>query len=368
MTRPSFLFLLLFLLVAGTAPGQIVVLDSFNPAETGDLCGIGFDHETGNVWVYACFGDSLYGYSPAGDRIGGLARPGESANDVDISFAPYAFNLNGTTIPSATLLFINGETDVVDVYGVDKNTGTVLATLNTLFGNSHVVGGAYHPIRSRLFLVQDQVPAPGLSNKIGEMSSVTGDTFFVYDVPSGYSVNYGDLEIDGGTGNLYLVSSSYTTIAEATTGGTLVQLHSLPGGVSSVSGIALDCDSSEAWVATTGGEVFHLGDMPCGPATSVQEVENVVQEFALVVNHPNPFNPSTTIRYTIPGALFIHMAVYDVLGNLVRVLVNEPRLAGTHHFVWDATDAANQAVPSGTYFCRLQAGEFTETTKLMLLR
>ena len=64
MTRQSFLFLLSFLLLAGTAPGQIVVLDSFNPDETTDLCGIGFDHETGNVWVYACFGDSLYGYRP----------------------------------------------------------------------------------------------------------------------------------------------------------------------------------------------------------------------------------------------------------------------------------------------------------------
>jgi len=48
--------------------------------------------------------------------------------------------------------------------------------------------------------------------------------------------------------------------------------------------------------------------------------------------------------------------------------VNEPRPAGTHHVVWDATDASGQTVPSGTYFCRLQVGSFTETTKLMLIR
>ena len=368
MTRFSFLLLFFILMAVRIVSAQIVVLESFNPSETGDLCGIGFDPETGNVWVYECFGDSVYGYSPAGDRIGAVERPGESANDVDISFAPNGFNLGGTTIPEGTLLFINGESDFAEVYGIDKTMGSVLSTLNTQFGNSHVVGGAYHPIRSRIFLVQDQVPGGGVANKIGEMSVVTGDTFFVFDVPSGYSVNYGDLEIDGTTGNLYLVSSAYTTIAEATFSGVLVQLHDLPAGVSSISGIGLDCDNSEGWVASTDGEVFHLGNMPCGPSTNVQEIENVIREYRLLSPYPNPFNPETTIRFSLPAAQMVHMAVYDILGNLIRVLVNEPQPAGTHQIIWNATDVNNQPVPSGTYFCRLQSGGFTETTKLMLLR
>jgi hypothetical protein len=216
--------------------------------------------------------------------------------------------------------------------------------------------------------VQDQVPGGGVDNKIGEMSVVTGDTFFVYDVPSGYSVNYGDLEIDGATGNLYIVSSNYTTIAEATFSGALVQLHDLPIGVTSISGIGLDCDNNEGWVGSTDGEVYHLGNMPCGMATTIEEIENVIQTYKLFAGYPNPFNPETRIRFSIPGMQPVSMAIYDVLGNLVNVLVDGPIPAGTHEVVWNATNQDGGKVPSGTYFCRLQAGSFTGTTKLLLVR
>ena len=86
-------------------------------------------------------------------------------------------------------------------------------------------------------------------------------------------------------------------------------------------------------------------------------------EFILHQNHPNPFNPVTTIEFSIPASLFAHLSVYNLLGERVATLVDEELQAGTHIRRWDAS-----GMPSGVYFYRLQAGEFVETRKLILLR
>ena len=80
-------------------------------------------------------------------------------------------------------------------------------------------------------------------------------------------------------------------------------------------------------------------------------------------NYPNPFNPTTTFEFSIPRSLFAHLSIYNLLGEKVAVVVDEQLPAGTHHVRWDASDQ-----PSGVYFYRLQAGEFVETRRLVLLR
>jgi flagellar hook assembly protein FlgD len=87
-------------------------------------------------------------------------------------------------------------------------------------------------------------------------------------------------------------------------------------------------------------------------------------KFRLNQNYPNPFNPSTKIEYQIPlREGFVSLKVYDLLGREVATLVNEQKPAGTYTQQWNAT-----SLPSGVYFYRLQAGAFTETKKLILLR
>jgi hypothetical protein len=90
--------------------------------------------------------------------------------------------------------------------------------------------------------------------------------------------------------------------------------------------------------------------------------------FALFQNSPNPFNPTTTIRYSVPGLGVVGLRVYDASGRLVRVLVDEQKPAGQYAATWDGRDVAGHLVASGVYFCRLEAGGVTQAKKLVLLK
>jgi hypothetical protein len=83
---------------------------------------------------------------------------------------------------------------------------------------------------------------------------------------------------------------------------------------------------------------------------------------------PNPFNPLTMIRYELPGSMRAHLAVFDVRGALVRVLVDAPQPAGHHEIAWDGRDRSGRDVATGTYFYRLRAGGTASARKLTLLR
>jgi hypothetical protein len=85
--------------------------------------------------------------------------------------------------------------------------------------------------------------------------------------------------------------------------------------------------------------------------------------FSLEQNYPNPFNPSTVIPFSVPSKAFVLLKIFDPVGREVSVLLSEELQAGAYAQKWDAADLA-----SGIYFYRLQAGSFTETKKLILLR
>ncbi len=93
-------------------------------------------------------------------------------------------------------------------------------------------------------------------------------------------------------------------------------------------------------------------------------------QFSLSANYPNPFNPITRIQYTVGNkkAKFVALRIYNVLGQLVRSLVNEPQEAGTYEVIWDGRDDIGNEVASGIYFYRLKAGDFAETRKMLLLK
>lgn len=101
------------------------------------------------------------------------------------------------------------------------------------------------------------------------------------------------------------------------------------------------------------------------PVNSAGEDE-LPTDFVLEQNHPNPFNPLTVIRYAIPRSGYVSLKVYNTLGQLVVDLVDGPVAAGKHAIEFPKRDAVK--VPSGVYFYRLQAGEFVETRKMLLLK
>ncbi|MGA3245418.1 MAG: T9SS type A sorting domain-containing protein [Bacteroidota bacterium] len=97
--------------------------------------------------------------------------------------------------------------------------------------------------------------------------------------------------------------------------------------------------------------------------TSTGEQQGMPLEFRLDQNYPNPFNPSTTIRYDLPKSATVSLNIYNTLGQVVTTLVNEHKEPGSYQVQWNVS-----SVPSGIYFYRLQAGEFVEAKKAILLK
>lgn len=110
----------------------------------------------------------------------------------------------------------------------------------------------------------------------------------------------------------------------------------------------------------TRGAYFDLNNMAVGVD---DEWAGSPNNFNLLQNYPNPFNPTTLISYQIPSQSSVSIKVYDALGNLIKVLVNEEKPAGMHQVEFNAEKLA-----SGIYFYRIQAGSFAQTKKMMLVR
>ena len=94
----------------------------------------------------------------------------------------------------------------------------------------------------------------------------------------------------------------------------------------------------------------------------------VPSTFTLHQNFPNPFNPITTLRYDLPEDNFVLLTVYDMLGRTVVQLVNTTQEAGFKSVQWDGTDSMGRAVSAGVYLYQIQAGEFVQTKKMVLLK
>jgi len=110
---------------------------------------------------------------------------------------------------------------------------------------------------------------------------------------------------------------------------------------------------------TTRSKLLSLGSI-----TSVENNQSsILKKFYLQQNYPNPFNPSTDISFNLPSKSFVSLKVFDLIGRDVATIVSEELSAGNHTKQWNAEN-----YPSGVYFYRLQAGTFTETKKLVLLR
>ncbi|MBZ0203012.1 MAG: T9SS type A sorting domain-containing protein [Ignavibacteria bacterium] len=132
-------------------------------------------------------------------------------------------------------------------------------------------------------------------------------------------------------------------------------------------GFSVVQDSITQWLAPA--DFDSLANQPAGclrldflTGTSGNSVE-LPTVFKLYSNYPNPFNPSTSIKYDIPRSTFVKLSVYDVLGKLVVNLVNQDMEPGRYDAVWDAENFA-----SGFYIYRLETSEFTDVKKMVLLK
>jgi photosystem II stability/assembly factor-like uncharacterized protein len=117
-------------------------------------------------------------------------------------------------------------------------------------------------------------------------------------------------------------------------------------------------DAQNGWLTADNGKICRYTG-----TTGVDDSNNSPNDFSLMQNYPNPFNPSTGISFILPSKSFVSLKVFDLLGRELATLLADDLPAGSYTQQWNA-----QALPSGVYMYRLQAGSFSETRKLMLLR
>ncbi len=103
--------------------------------------------------------------------------------------------------------------------------------------------------------------------------------------------------------------------------------------------------------------------------------EELPAKFSLSANYPNPFNPVTRIQFSVGSSQFaVHspilttLKIYNVLGQLVRTLVNEPKEPGSYEVIWDGKDESGDEVASGVYFYKLETEDFSQTKKMVLMK
>jgi hypothetical protein len=98
------------------------------------------------------------------------------------------------------------------------------------------------------------------------------------------------------------------------------------------------------------------------------EARNVPPRFELCQNYPNPFNPETAIRYTLTEESWVQLRIYNILGEEVKTLVDEVQEEGYKTVVWNGQDNSGELVSSGVYLCRIHAGTFVETRKMVHMK
>jgi hypothetical protein len=149
--------------------------------------------------------------------------------------------------------------------------------------------------------------------------------------------------------------------------GSTFQIRFLP----TTNNVAFDVKSTELRASATAGLTLTILDVNASgvaapanaPAPAVRFDQAEGKEALLLGNHPNPFNPATTIAYALPVTAHVRLAVYDVMGRLVATLADGVQQAGQYEARFDATHLA-----SGLYFYRLEAGRLTQTRQMLLVK
>jgi minor extracellular serine protease Vpr len=131
----------------------------------------------------------------------------------------------------------------------------------------------------------------------------------------------------------------------------------------SSSGVRTSSYSGSNWASVSSNIRIRAIVTSGAGSTSVEAVAGIPETYALDQNYPNPFNPSTTIGFSIPSQKRVVLKIFNILGQEVCTLIDEDMAAGKYKLAWNTSGIA-----SGTYFYRLQAGNFVESKKMVLLK
>ncbi|OGC94883.1 MAG: hypothetical protein A2142_00530 [candidate division Zixibacteria bacterium RBG_16_48_11] len=147
-----------------------------------------------------------------------------------------------------------------------------------------------------------------------------------------------------------------------------MDFHKYPGAYDSTSPFWVFYDFST--LLTNALTAQQLYDSLFNPSADVgEEPLALPKQFRLLQNYPNPFNATTTIRYHLSKSSNVTLEIFNLKGQLVRVLLNNTtQPAGEHQRVWDGKNSAGVKVSSGVYLYRFKTGEFSQVRKMILLK
>ncbi len=251
-----------------------------------------------------------------------------------------------------------GEDDVVEIKFSDPNLGW-LTTLYNIYRSTD--GGKQWELVRPLYFSHFDVSGDTAwfisSNKIYRTTdagySFTTDTVFQYG-----QISFSDVNVDFTDALTGFVTAGDSRVFKSTDGGLTWSDMNFPAGVELFAQSFIN--AHKGWIFGVHGTIIKYDPY-------FTDVNDIGQEgpyaYFLSYNYPNPFNPSTSINYSIPEYSAVIIKVFDILGNEIATIVNEEKPAGTYEVTWNAA-----GLPSGVYFYQLRAEDYVQTKKMILMK
>ena len=195
----------------------------------------------------------------------------------------------------------------------------------------------------------------------------SGNLFIEYRVDSDTDVAVYPMHIlfflsdEDGEGNWWLAEDSYT-VADHNTGLKAVDLGPA---------VDLGIEVGHMLVATATdaeGNTSEFSEIAVIPPVGLADQEMLPTEYVLLQNFPNPFNPETTIRYGLPVTTDVSVVIYDLQGRMIRTYSESGHAAGWVNIHWDGSNASGEKVSTGVYLCRMVAGDYSRTIKMVYMK
>jgi CSLREA domain-containing protein len=311
-----------------------------------------------------------------GSDPSGTLEMGNSRSGIAIFLAATDNLIGGTESGTGNLIVYNGRAGV-EVNSTSAEFNNAILG-NSMYGNGEVgidlsTNGAY-PYTDGVTENDegDGDDGPNHLQNFPEALNVGvddgGDLLIQYFIDSDAENSAYPIEVEfflsdeDGEGQLFLYSDSYTatdhdlglkTIVLGTAANYPVEMDDY------IVATATDADGNTSEFSHTTRVTTYVG---------VAAFEALPTEFTLQQNYPNPFNPTTTIRYGLPETSDVRLVIYDLKGRVVQSYTEQDRPAGWVNFAWSGTNSNGELVSSGVYLCRLVAGGYTKTIKMVYLR
>ena len=375
---------------------------------------------SGPVWHVATTGSDSTGDGSADNPFATIQTGIDSASDGDtvlVATGTYVENINfngknivvmstdganntiidGNDNNNSVVTFINGETNSAHLKGFTliNGTGNWIGDFNAEEDGGGIFCYSSNPTLSYLLIYDNYAALYGGGVFLWDSSPIFSNVVISNNEAAGgisNDPNVGSGIYSGGNSNPVITNTiiwGNLPESDAIDGIATVSYSNIQGGwegEGNIDGAPLFCnpDSGDYTLAENSpcidagdpsspldsdGTIADMGafGVGCSAILAIEE-EFIPMEFALHQNYPNPFNPLTTLRYDLSEQSLVNIIIYDMLGREVKTLVNTTQDAGFKSVSWNATNDYGKPVSAGVYLYQIQAGEFVQTNKMVLLK